>query len=64
MTMSYEGINPKRVAAELWDRHRIIVAAIDRQDFKGIRVSPHVYTTHSEIDRFCEVMEQVIGGRT
>ncbi len=33
---------------------------IVHQEFRGIRVSPSVYTTLQELDRFCDAMEQVI----
>lgn len=33
---------------------------IIRDEFRGLRVSPSVYTTLEEQDRFCTVMEKVI----
>lgn len=40
--------------------HRIIVSAILHEDVQGIRVSPSVYTTLEELDRFCEAMEYAV----
>jgi len=34
--------------------------AIHHKDFEGIRVSPSVYTTLEELDRFSEAVEPVI----
>jgi selenocysteine lyase/cysteine desulfurase len=34
--------------------------AIKHDEFEGLRVSPSVYTTLDELDRFCDVIETVI----
>jgi selenocysteine lyase/cysteine desulfurase len=40
------------------------VTPIVHPEFRGIRVTPSVYTTLEEIDRFSEVMEGIVeGGR-
>jgi len=44
----------------LWDKHRIIVTPIVHPEFSCIRVTPNVYTTLPEIDRFADVMEGLI----
>jgi selenocysteine lyase/cysteine desulfurase len=59
-TVEVEGVDSKKLAAWLWDAHKIFVVAIDHEDVKGIRVSPSVYTTPEEIERFCVAMEGVI----
>ena len=46
----------------LWKEHRIIVTPINHDEFHGLRVSPSVYTTIEELDRFVEAMETVIRG--
>jgi isopenicillin-N epimerase len=43
----------------LMDKHKIFTVAILHDEFKGIRVTPNLYTTLNELDRFCEVMETV-----
>ena len=55
-----DGIDPMKLWAYLWEKHRIQTGAIVRDEFRGLRVSPSVYTTLPELDRFCTVMEQVI----
>jgi isopenicillin-N epimerase len=54
-----EGVDSGALADYLWDRHRIIVAAIKHDEFQGIRVAPSVYTAPADIDRFSEVLEAV-----
>ncbi len=59
-TVEIEGVEPGALNAWLWEKHRILVTPIVHQEFRGIRVSPSVYTTLQELDRFCHAMEQVI----
>jgi selenocysteine lyase/cysteine desulfurase len=59
-TVQIEGIDSVELTDYLWKKHRIIVTAIKHDEFEGIRVTPNVYSTLEEIDRFCDVMETVI----
>jgi isopenicillin-N epimerase len=54
-----EGVEPNDLRDWLWDEHKIIVVSINHAEFRGIRVSPSVYTTLPELDRFVEVMDGV-----
>jgi selenocysteine lyase/cysteine desulfurase len=58
--VAIEGIAPEALAAHLWGRRRILVTPITHDECPGIRVTPNVYTTPEEIDRFAEAMEEVI----
>ncbi len=55
-----DGVEPADLITHLWDRHRIISVAINHAEFRGIRVSPSVYTTLPELDRFIDAMEDVV----
>jgi len=57
---SIEGADPVKLGAVLWERYRIIVTPIVHDEFKGIRVTPNVYTTLSDIDTFCDAVEKTI----
>ncbi len=48
-----------RVVSHLWDKHRIIVTGITHPEFAGLRITPNVYTTLAELDRFADVLEGV-----
>jgi isopenicillin-N epimerase len=43
----------------LFDKHLIFVVPIMHEEFQGIRITPNLYTTLSELDRFCEQMELI-----
>jgi len=59
-SFSVEGLDVNKLVTYLWDKHRIIVTPIVHQEFTCVRVTPNVYTTVSEIDRFGDVMEELI----
>ena len=53
------GISPRALTDHLWNKHHIIVAPIEHEEYQGIRVTPNLYTTKDELDYFCEVFEGV-----
>lgn len=55
-----EGVDSTELSSYLFNEHRIVVTTIKHDEFEGLRVTPSVYTTLDELDRFCEVMERVI----
>jgi len=59
-TVQVNGIDSLDLANHLWDKHKILTVAIKHEEFEGVRVTPCVYTTMQELDRFCGVMEGVI----
>ena len=49
-----------KLAGFMIDRHRIIVTPIAHPEFNCLRITPNVYTTLAEVDRFADVMEDVL----
>jgi isopenicillin-N epimerase len=58
-SVEIEGVEPGPLVAYMWKRHRILVTPIVHPEFKCVRVTPSLYTTLEEIDRFTEAMERV-----
>ena len=58
--LQVEGVSSAALAKHLFDTRRIIVVPIQHDEFEGLRVTPCVYTTPDEVDRFAEAVEQVI----
>src|SRR5215475_3948180 len=54
-----DGTNPEAVTKYLFDKYRIFTVPIMHEEFQGIRITPNVYTTLNELDRFCEQMELI-----
>lgn len=59
-SVAIESLDVGKLVAYLWDRHRIIVTPIVHAEFSCVRVTPNVYTTLGDIDRFADVMEGVV----
>ena len=47
-----DGLDPVKLGGWLWDSYRIVSTPIVHAEFKGIRVTPNVYTMPEEIDTF------------
>ncbi len=56
-TVEIEGIKPGDLGSWLLTKNGIYVTSITTDDFAGIRVTPNVYSTVNEVDRFAVAME-------
>jgi isopenicillin-N epimerase len=54
-----EGTNPSAIGTYLFSKHHVFTTPIIHEEFQGIRITPNVYTTLGELDRFCELMEMI-----
>ncbi len=54
-----EGIEPGKICDYLFNKHKIYTTPIVHEEFQGVRVTPHVYTTLEELDYFVEVVEKI-----
>src|SRR6266496_1419109 len=54
-----DGSNPEAVTKYLFDKHRIFTVPIMHEEFQGIRITPNLYTTLWELNRFCDQMELI-----
>ncbi len=58
--MRVDGLDSGELSTWLWKTRRILVTSIKHTQFEGIRVSPSVYSTMEEIDRFCLAIEDAM----
>ena len=58
--VSLEGVDAPKAYDFLWAKYRIITAAIKRDDYQGLRVTPNVYTTLQEVDTFATAIEDLL----
>ena len=66
-TVAIDGVNAATLVPTLFDKYRIVISAAVTQglpgpvfDFNGLRVTPAIYTTLDEIDRFVSAMQEVL----
>ena len=58
--VSLERVESPKAYDFLWTKYRIITAAIKRDDYQGLRVTPNVYTTLEEVDTFAAAIEDLL----
>lgn len=54
-----EGVDPVKIGAYLMAKHKIFTTPIVHEEFTGIRITPNVYTTLWELDRFVDVVVRI-----
>jgi isopenicillin-N epimerase len=54
-----QGIDPSAIGNYLFAQHRIFTTPIVHEEFQGIRITPNLYTTLGELDRFGNIMEKI-----
>ncbi len=59
-TFRIDGVDAIGLNEHLWAKHRILTTAIKHPEFEGLRITPNVYTTLGELDRFCDAVEAVL----
>lgn len=57
-----ENVDVKKLTDYLMEKYKIFVVPIRHDEFKGIRVTPNVYTLLSEVDLFADAMEKAAKG--
>lgn len=54
-----DGVDPVAIGGYLMSKHKIFTTPIVHDEFTGIRITPNVYTTLWELDRFCDAVEDI-----
>ncbi len=54
-----DGVDPGKIGSYLMSKHKIFTTPIVHEEFTGIRITPNVYTTLWELDRFCALMTEI-----
>jgi isopenicillin-N epimerase len=59
-TIHFQGIDPGKLSDTLLAKYNIFVTPIVAPMLTGIRISPNIYTSKAEIDRFSEAVAQLV----
>ncbi len=57
--ISVDGYNPTDLANKLYKDHKIFTVAIDHPAVKGVRVTPHIFTSTDELDKLVLALKQI-----
>ena len=56
--LSFQGADALKVHDALWNKHSILTAYVPHEEYTGLRVTPNIYTTIREVDRFADMVEK------
>lgn len=56
---SIDGMDPGDVASKLFNEYQIHTVSIKWENISGVRVTPHVYTTTRDLDRFIDAVLKI-----
>ena len=59
---SIDGLEPGQIIDKLFADYKIYTTPIVHDEFKGVRVTPHVYTSLSDLDYFVSAVERIAKG--
>ncbi len=54
--LNVDGLDPSKLGNWLFGTHRVVQTPIIHSEFKGIRITPNVYTTLDEVDHFTDLV--------
>jgi len=61
--VSIDGVAPGMLASTLFDRYKIHTVGIVYENLSCIRVTPHVYTTIADLDKFVGALGEIAAGK-
>jgi selenocysteine lyase/cysteine desulfurase len=61
--VSVDGVAPRDLMNTLFDRYKIHTVSIDYEKIHCVRVTPHVYTTIADLDKFVGAMGEISAGK-
>jgi len=56
--LAFNGVDAAKIHAALWSKHNILTAMMGHPEYTGLRVTPNVYSTIQEVDRFSAMVER------
>jgi selenocysteine lyase/cysteine desulfurase len=65
--VSIDGVDSNKLVPYLWDKYRIVITSVGHENvktpsltYRGLRVTPNIYTPLEEIDTFVNAMRNVL----
>lgn len=62
-TFAIDGMPPAEIEQLLLNQHRILTVAINTNEVKGVRVTPHVFTSITHLDKLVEAIRAFVEGK-
>jgi isopenicillin-N epimerase len=58
--LAFNGPDPAKIHDALWSKYNILTAMMGHEEYSGLRVTPHVYSTVRDVDYFAEMVEKEV----
>jgi isopenicillin-N epimerase len=58
--LAFNGLDPAKIHDALWSKYNILTAMVGSEEYSGLRVTPHVYSTVRDVDYFAEMVEKEV----
>lgn len=52
------GVSAEKMADTLWSKYNIITVRVGHEEYDGLRITPHIYSTVADVDYFAESVEK------
>jgi selenocysteine lyase/cysteine desulfurase len=57
--VSIDGMKPGEVVSSLFSNYKIHTTGMEWENISGVRVTPHVYTTLRDLDKFVRAIDEI-----
>ena len=58
--LAFNGVDAQKMRETLWSKYSILTAYMGHEEYTGLRITPHIYSTLRDIDFFSEAVEKEI----
>jgi isopenicillin-N epimerase len=58
--LSFNGVDAGKMYGALWNKYGVLTAHVPHEEYTGLRITPHVYSTVRDIDFFAEAVEKEV----
>ncbi len=59
--LSFKGVDPAKIREALFTKYNIITVLVPHEEYTGLRITPHIYSTVQEVDTFSAAVEKEVG---
>jgi selenocysteine lyase/cysteine desulfurase len=60
--LAFNGVDAGKMRERLLDKYSIITAYMPHEEYTGLRVTPHIYSTVEDVDTFAAAVEKEVAG--
>ena len=58
--LAFNGVDPGKIGDVLFKKYNIITARSKHEEYDGLRITPHIYSTLADIDYFADAVEKEV----